>query len=88
MPPAPKKTTTVLNIPSDTTVIHVDPYALSVGKVVNISISGKTLHRSAEILAVSGSGLIIRSNPSVPPGTEITFVPWTAIEGVGFCGAR
>jgi hypothetical protein len=81
MPPAPKKTI-------DTANTKPDPYELSVGKVVNISISGKTLHRSAEILATSGSGLIIRTNPAVPPGTEITFVPWTAIEGVGICGAR
>jgi hypothetical protein len=83
MPPAKRTTDT-----ATTANTKPDPYELSVGKVVNISISGKTVHRSAEILTVSGSGLTVRTNSAVPPGAEITFVPWSAIEGVGICGAR
>lgn len=63
-------------------------HELSVGKFVNIVINGQTRHRGAEILTFSGNGLTIRTDVNGLTRSEISLIPWTAIEGIGIIGAR
>jgi len=58
------------------------------GRFVHIVINGQTRHKGAEVIQRDGMGLTIRTDSNGLTRAEISFVPWSAIEGIGIVGAR
>lgn len=69
--------------------VQAEPdYDMKKGDFVHLVTIGGAKYKAAEILAVGSSGLTIRSSLLGPTQSEVTFVPWTSIDGVGLIGKR
>jgi len=94
MPPRTRKETVeaVLMVDPEQPILaprKEDPvHQVAVGKFVHVVINGQTRHKGAEVLQIDGMGLTLRTDENGLSRSEITLVPWSAIEGVGIVGAR
>lgn len=94
MPPRTRKETTeaILMVDPDQPMLSPDwkpdPYVIVPSMIVNIVINGQTRHKGAEVLAVYPTGLTVRTDANSLTKAEISFIPLSAIEGVGIVGAR
>lgn len=97
MPPRSKVTTnmpTVSNgveaigmVDPEKPLLDPDPFAIRPGDFVHVITSGGSKYKQAEVLSV-GNGLTLRTSLLGPTQAEVSFIPWTAIDGVGLCGKR
>jgi len=84
MPPR-QKTAEVVAISG---AIPQHPYLAHVGDFVHVVINGQTRHKGAEILFIDEHGISIRTDMLSLTKAEVSFIPWTAIEGLGLIGKR
>lgn len=78
MPPRQKETITVSS----------SSYIPSVGSFVHVLTSSGSKFKSSEILETHETGIVIRTDLNGPTSAEISFIPWSAIVGVGLIGKR
>lgn len=89
MPPRTRKDVeAVLMVDPELPVLDAEPFRILPGSFVHLVINGQTRHKGAEVLSTHGDGLTIRTDSNGLTRAEISFVPWSAIEGVGIVGAR
>lgn len=95
MPPRTRKETTeaILMVDPEQPLLNPEtnsppPYLVTPGKFVHVVINGQTRHKGAEVLDRDGMGLTLRTDENGLTRSEISFIPWSAIEGVGIVGAR
>lgn len=68
--------------------IEKDPYGIYLGDFVHVNTVGGAKHKSAEVLSFNVTGMTIRTNANGPTMAEVSFIPWSAIDGVGIIGKR
>jgi hypothetical protein len=84
MPPRQKTALQAIHEP-----VEMGPkYNFPEGSFVNVVINGQARHKNAEVLGFREYGMFVRSNANGVSLAEVTFVPWSAIEGVGLIGQR
>lgn len=90
MPPRTRKETpeAVLMVEPESSILDPDPYRILPGNFVHVVTSSGAKYKSAEVLSTFGHGLTLRTSLLGPTQSEVTFVPWSAIDGVGLIGAR
>lgn len=95
MPPRTRKETpeAILFVDESKPMLSPDPNPLpphlaAPGKFVNIVVNGQTRYKNSEVIDRSNEGLTLRTDLRSISLAEVTFVPWSAIEGVGIVGAR
>jgi hypothetical protein len=64
-----------------------DPYGIRAGDFVHVVTTAGSKYKSSEVLSVS-NGLTLRTSLLGPTQAEVTFIPWSAIDGVGLIGKR
>lgn len=80
MPPAKKAATEV--------VVSANSFIPGAKDFVHVITRSGAKYKSAEILETHPTGLVIRTDPNGPTLAEISFIPWSAIDGVGLIGKR
>lgn len=63
-------------------------YEMKKGDFVHLVTIGGAKYKSSEVLGIGSSGITIRSSLLGPTQSEVTFVPWTSIDGIGLIGKR
>jgi hypothetical protein len=66
----------------------VDPYGIAEGDFVHVITLSGAKHKSSEVLRISSNGITIRTSILGPTQSEVSFIPWSAIDGVGLIGKR
>lgn len=86
MPPRQKSTAQL----SEVTALPapVDPYGIQEGDFVHVVTISGAKHKSSELLRISQNGITIRTSLLGPTQSEVSFIPWTSIDGVGLIGKR
>lgn len=98
MPPRSKMTTNMPTVSNDVEAIAMvdpskplldpDPYLIRPGDFVHVLTRGGSKYKSSEVLSVYGDGLTLRTDIYGPTQSEVSFIPWSAIDGVGLIGKR
>lgn len=89
MPPRTRKETeAILMVDPEKPLLDPDPYLIRPGDFVHVVTKGGSKYKSSEVLASYGEGLTLRTSLLGPTQSEVSFIPWTAIDGVGLIGKR
>lgn len=64
------------------------PFLPVVGDFVHVVINGQTRHKGAELLHMDENGIAVRTDVLSLTKAEISYIPWSAIEGLGLIGKR
>ncbi len=84
----PRQKTEVKPEPAATEPTEKDPFGIYLGDFVHVNTVGGAKHKSAEVLSFNVTGMTIRTNSNGPTMAEVSFIPWSAIDGVGLIGKR
>jgi len=89
MPPRTRKETpeAILMVDPEKPMLDPNPYRILPGAFVHVVTRGGAKYKSAEVLSTA-DGLTLRTSLLGPTQAEVTFVPWSAIDGVGLIGSR
>lgn len=94
MPPRQKKEVeAVLMVDDSKPLLNPEPspadlYLIRSGDFVHVITRGGSKYKSSEVLSVYGDGLTLRTDIYGPTQSEVSFIPWSAIDGVGLIGKR
>lgn len=83
MPPRQKTAEAVV-----TSLPVIETHKPQPGDFVHVVISGQTRHKGAELLHIDQDGIVVRTDLMGLTKAEISYVPWSAIEGLGLIGKR
>lgn len=72
----------------ETVAVSAASYIPTTGSFVHVLTSSGSKFKSAEILETHETGLVLRTDPNGPTQSEVSFIPWAAIVGVGLIGKR
>lgn len=68
--------------------VESHPFLPQVGDFVHVVINGQTRHKGAEILYLGPEGISVRTDVLSLTKAEVSYIPWSAIEGLGLIGKR
>lgn len=83
MPPRQKTAEAVV-----TSLPVIETHKPQPGDFVHVVINGQTRHKGAELLHMDQDGIVVRTDLMGLTKAEISYVPWSAIEGLGLIGKR
>lgn len=86
MPPRQKEAVKIEPVEGGVKVQSI--YEPAVGDFVHVLTRGGAKFKSSELLYIGSRGITVRTDIYGPTQAEVSFIPWTAIDGVGLCGKR